>query len=42
VFSCRQGFRNFIRLSFSHYRRQEIRDGIAKLGALVRENSGIS
>lgn len=42
VFSCRQGFRNFLRLSFAHYRRPEIREGIAGLGRLIAENPGIS
>ena len=31
VFSCRGGFSNFIRLSFAHYRREQIREGVARL-----------
>ena len=31
VFSCENGFGNFIRLSFAHYRREQIREGVARL-----------
>lgn len=34
VFSCERGFQHFIRLSFAHYRRDQIRDGVKRLGAL--------
>ena len=36
VFSCKNGFRQFIRLSFAHYRREQIREGISRLAELVR------
>lgn len=36
VFSCRDGFRHFIRLSFAHYRRDQIREGISRLSSIVR------
>lgn len=36
VFSCEDGFRSFIRLSFAHYRREQIREGISRLSSLVR------
>ena len=38
VFSCQDGFRNYIRLSFAHYTDPEIRDGVARLARLLREN----
>jgi len=36
IFSHEDGFPNFIRLSFAHYRRDQIRDGVKRLGALLR------
>jgi DNA-binding transcriptional MocR family regulator len=36
VFSCESGFSNWIRLSFAHYRREQIREGISRLAALLR------
>ena len=35
VFSCENGFGHFIRLSFAHYRREAIRDGISRLAKLI-------
>lgn len=35
IFSCREGFGNFIRLSFAHYRRDQIREGISRLCPLI-------
>jgi DNA-binding transcriptional MocR family regulator len=42
VFSCQQDFRNYLRLSFAHFRSSQIREGIAGLGRLIAENPGIS
>lgn len=36
VFSSENGFRNFIRLSFAHYRRDQILEGVARLATLIR------
>ena len=36
IFSCAGGFQNFIRLSFAHYRRDQIREGISRLSPLIR------
>ncbi len=41
VFSCENGLKNRLRLSFAHYRENDIREGIARLGALLKENPGI-
>ena len=35
VFSCEGSFGNFIRLSFAHYRREQIREGVARLAPLI-------
>ena len=42
VFSCRHGLNNCLRLSFAHYGEEDIREGIARLGALLRENPVVS
>ena len=42
VFSCGDGFQAFLRLSFAHYRSDEIRAGISRLGRLLKENRGIN
>jgi DNA-binding transcriptional MocR family regulator len=39
VFSCENGFNNFIRLSFAHYRREQIREGVSRLAPLVVQGS---
>ena len=39
VFSCDRKLKNFIRLSFAHYGEDDIREGVARLGALLRENA---
>ena len=36
VFSCGNAFGNWIRLSFAHYRREQIREGIGRLATLIR------
>lgn len=36
VFSASGGFGNFIRLSFAHYRREQIREGVARLAKVLR------
>jgi DNA-binding transcriptional MocR family regulator len=36
VFSATGRFTNFIRLSFAHYRREQIREGIGRLSGLLR------
>lgn len=36
VFSSADGCRNYIRLSFAHYRREQIREGVARLAPLIR------
>jgi len=35
-FSCSGGLNNFMRLSFAHYRNDQIREGVARLGALLK------
>ena len=35
VFSHEKGFNHFIRLSFAHYRRDQIRDGVNRLAQLL-------
>jgi DNA-binding transcriptional MocR family regulator len=35
VFSCQEGFGNFIRLSFAHYKRDQIREGVSRLATLI-------
>ena len=35
VFSHEKGFTHFIRLSFAHYRRDQIRDGVNRLAQLL-------
>lgn len=42
LFSCEGGLRNFLRLSFAHYCEDDIREGMARLCALLRENAVIS
>ena len=37
VFSGKGGFGNFIRLSFAHYRREQIREGVARLSTVLRK-----
>lgn len=41
LFSCDARLNNCLRLSFAHYGDDDIRKGVARLGALLRENSGI-
>jgi DNA-binding transcriptional MocR family regulator len=36
VFSGTGGFGNYIRLSFAHYRREQIRDGVARLAGVLQ------
>ena len=36
VFSCAGGLKNCLRLSFAHYRKAEIIEGVKRLGALIR------
>ena len=36
VFSVAGGFGNHIRLSFAHYRREQIREGVARLAGVLR------
>lgn len=38
VFSCEHGLKNCLRLSFAHYGEGDIREGIARLGRLLKEN----
>jgi 2-aminoadipate transaminase len=40
VFSCDGGLKNCLRLSFAHYGNDDIDEGVARLGALLRENHG--
>ncbi len=40
VFSCEGGFGHFIRLSFAHYRREQIREGVARLAPLLAQAYG--
>jgi len=35
-FSNNGGLRNYLRLSFAHYGEADIREGVARLGRLVR------
>lgn len=42
VFSCKQGLKNCLRLSFAHYGEDDIREGITRLGALLKENPTVS
>ena len=42
VFSCNHGLKNRLRLSFAHYGEDDIREGIARLGRLLKENPMIS
>ncbi len=37
VFSAEGKFKHFIRLSFAHYRREQIREGIGRLSGLLRK-----
>jgi len=39
VFSCTGDLNNFLRLSFAHYRNDDIAEGVARLGALFRKAS---
>ncbi|MFT5372073.1 MAG: 2-aminoadipate transaminase [Lysobacterales bacterium] len=36
LFSATGGLKNYLRLSFAHYGEDDIRDGVARLGALLR------
>ena len=38
-FSCGSNFRNCLRLSFAHYGCDDIREGVARLGALFRDHA---
>jgi DNA-binding transcriptional MocR family regulator len=38
VFSCEHGLKNCLRLSFAHYGQDDIREGIARLGTLLKKN----
>jgi DNA-binding transcriptional MocR family regulator len=40
LFSCRDGFNNCLRLSFAHYGDDDIKEGISRLGALLKSYSG--
>jgi len=42
VFSCDGEMKNCLRLSFAHYGNDDIREGVARLGALLAEYAGIS
>lgn len=42
VFSCDGELKNCLRLSFAHYGNDDIREGVARLGALLAEYAGIS
>jgi DNA-binding transcriptional MocR family regulator len=35
IFSCNENFKNYIRLSFAHYRRDQIKEGISRLSSLI-------
>jgi len=37
VFSCTGGLKNYLRLSFAHYQEGEIKEGVERLGALIRQ-----
>jgi DNA-binding transcriptional MocR family regulator len=39
VFSCTGGLKNYLRLSFAHYGNDDIVEGVARLGALLRKVS---
>jgi DNA-binding transcriptional MocR family regulator len=40
VFSCRRGLNRFLRLSFAHYRQDEIEEGVSRFAALLKSYSG--
>jgi 2-aminoadipate transaminase len=42
VFSCERGLKNCLRLSFAHYGEDDIREGVSRLGNLLRENPSVS
>jgi DNA-binding transcriptional MocR family regulator len=42
VFSCKGELKNCLRLSFAHYGDGEISEGVARLGALLKEYPGVA